>query len=120
MVSQLLDDFPSSDTQPSSPISFASLSLSSSISTVSSPSSYKSDHSSSLLLDTHLEGSSTCSEGNFDSLEDQFLNQWDAQIQTLAIYLVTMRVLEIHTPVNKLGQLDLFLNDFRYTHSDMF
>ena len=120
MVSQLLDDFPSSDTQPSSPISFASSSSSSSISTVSSPSSYESDRSSSPLLDTHSEGSSTCSEGDFDSLEDQFLDQWDAQIQTLAIYLVTTRVLEIRTPVNKLGQLDLFLNDFRYTHPDMF
>jgi hypothetical protein len=70
MVSQLLDDFPSSDTQPSSPISFASSSSSSSISTVSSPSSYESDCSSSPLLDTHSEGSSTCSEGDFDGLED--------------------------------------------------
>jgi hypothetical protein len=120
MVFQLLDDFPSSDTQPSSPISFDLLSLSSFIFTVSFPSSYESDRSSSPLLDTHSKGSFIYSEGDFDGLGDQFLDQWDAQIQTLAIYLVTTCVSKIHTLVNKLGQLDLFLNNFQYTHPDMF
>ena len=112
IISQLLDDLPSSNapSQANTGISLSS-SSSSSPSSVSSPSSDISDISGSTSLGTHSRHGSSSSE-DFDHLEAQLLEQWDAQIQALAIYLLTAQVLEACPPVKKLGQLDLYLTDF--------
>ena len=124
-VSQLLDDLPSSDPFSSDPQatdnsdSASSSSLSLSPSSISSPSS---DPSSSSSRHTHSRYSSTSSNdlAFFDDLEDQLQERWDAQIHALATYLLTARVLEVCPPVKKLGQLGLFLTDFRHNHPDRF
>lgn len=120
MMAQFIDDLPSSDTQ-ADPRSSSPSSLSS----ISSPSSGLSDSSTSprVSLNSSSGHSSTTSgrsSGEFDSLEDQLLERWDAQIQTLATHLLTARVLDFSPPVTKLGQLDLYLTDFRHNHPDRF
>jgi hypothetical protein len=119
MLTQFIDDLPSSDSQANPRSSSPS-----SLSTISSPSGL-SDPSSSprVSLDTSSGHSSTTSgrsSGDFDSFEDQLLERWDAQIQTLATHLLTARVLDFSPPVKKLGQLDLYLTDFRQDHPDRF
>ena len=101
MVSELLDDLPSSDLSDAD---------TSSSSTVSSPSSISlnSDTSSS---DTHMGQSSSDFE-DLDRLEDSLFQRWDAQIQVLAIRMLSVQVLEACPPVKKLGQLDLYLTNF--------
>jgi len=54
------------------------------------------------------------------AFEDQLLERWDAQIQSLVTHLLTARILDFSPPVKKSGQLDLYLTDFRYDHSDWF
>jgi len=120
MMAQFIDDLPSSDTQ-ADPRSSSPSSLSS----ISSPSSGLSVSSTSpwVSLDTSSGHSSTTSghsSGEFDSLEDQFLERWDARIQTLVTHLLTARVLDFSPPVTKLGQLDLYLTHFRDDHPDRF
>ena len=116
MVSKLLEDLPVSDAQSSSDVSESSSSPSPS--SVSSPSSIlnESDLSSS---GTHSGYSSSDSE-DFDSLEDNVFERWDAQIQALAIEILTVWVLEACPPVKKSSQLDLYLTDFRYNHPERF
>ena len=120
MISRFLDDLPSSDAQADAGIPEAS-SSSSSLSSISSQSSdiTVSSISSSPSLSTHLGHSSSSSE-DLDSLEDRFAEQWDAQVQALALHLLSARVLEASPPVKKSGQLDLFLTDFRQHHPDRF
>jgi hypothetical protein len=48
------------------------------------------------------------------------LERWDAQVQALAVHLLTARVLDPCPPVKKSGQLDLYLKDFRHDHPDRF
>ena len=119
MAFQSLDNLPpSSDTQVNSDTSELSISPSS-LSSVSSPSSSTSDYSRSSSLGSHSDHSSNGSK-NFKSLEDMLLAQWDAQIQTLALYLLTAQVLNAGPPVQKVGQLDLYLIKFRHNHPDRF
>ena len=120
IISQLLDDLPSSNapSQANTGISSSS-SSSSSPSSVSSPSSDISNISGSTLLGTCSRHCSSSSE-DFNHLEAQLLEQWDAQIQALAIYLLTARVLEACPPVKKSGQLDLYLTNFRRDHPNRF
>jgi len=115
---ELLDDLPSSDTQANPDISDSSSSLSS-LGSPSSPSSSISAQSGSSSLGTHSRHSSSSSE-DFESLEAALSEQWDAQIQDLARYLLTMRVLEPRPPMTKASQLDLYLTNFRYDHPDRF
>ncbi len=120
MLTQFMDDLPSSDTQTNSRSSSPSL-----LSTISSPSSGLLDSSSSprVSLDTSSGHSSTTSgrsSGDFDSLEDQLLERWDAQIQSLVTHLLIARILDFSPPVKKSGQLDLYLTDFQYDHPDRF
>ena len=112
IISQLLDDLPSLDA-PSQANTGISLSLlsSSSPSFVSSPSFDILDISGSTSLGTRSRHGSSSSE-DFDHLKAQLLEQWDAQIQALMIYLLTARVLKACPPVKKSGQLDLYLTDF--------
>jgi hypothetical protein len=126
MVYQLLDDLPSSDGPANTNMSELSLLLSSLSSVSSLLSSGASDHSGSPSLGTHSRHSSKSSSSefssfeDFDHLKDTLLKQWDAQIQSLAIYLLTVRVLEASPPVKKSSQLDLYLTHFRYDHPDRF
>jgi hypothetical protein len=120
MISQFLDDLPSSD-----PLGDAGIAeRSSSPSSLSSASSLSSDIATSDLSgspsrSTHLGHTSSSSE-DFDTLEDKLSEQWDAQVQALAIHLLSARVLEASPPVNKSGQLHLYLDDFRDNHPDLF
>ena len=119
MATQLLEDLPSSDGQFN-----ADMTESSSLSSLSSDSSPSSISSSSDLsgfssLATHSRHSSSSSD-DLDNLEDSLAERWDAQVQSLAIYLLTARVLDPCLPVKKSGQLDLYLTDFRHDHPDRF
>lgn len=117
MVSELLDDLPSSDSQFSVDPSESSSSPSSS---VSSPSSESVDSGSS-SSGTHSGSSSSDFEDlDVDNLEDKLFERWDARIQALAIEILTARVLEVCAPVKKSSQLDLYLTDFRHDHPDRF
>jgi hypothetical protein len=119
MVSQLLDDLPSSDAQ-ADPDMFESSSAPSSLSSQFSVSSQSSrSRSGSLSLGT-LSGHSSNSSKDFNNLEDELLKWWDAQIQALVIYLLTARILEACLPVKKSSQINLYLNDFRHDHPDCF
>ena len=120
MVSQLLDNLLSSDTLANTNISKSS-SSSSSPSSISSPFEFSSisNLSGSPSLSTDLGHSSSSSE-DFDSLEDKLLEQWDSQIQALAIHLLTAQILEVCPPVKKSGQLDLYLTNFQHDHPDRF
>jgi hypothetical protein len=121
MVAQFLDDLPSSDALANTDMS-ESLSLvsspsfaSSSSPDISDPSSSPSRHSNN----THL-GHTSSSSGDFDNLEDTFLEWWDARVQALVTSLLTVWVLDTCPPVQKLGQLCLILTDFRCDHPDRF
>jgi hypothetical protein len=117
LASEFMADLPSSDPLANTDISESSSSSSSaSESSVSSGTSDPSDFSS---LGTHSRHSSGSSE-DFDSLENQLLERWDAQILTLATYLLTARVLEACPPVKKSSQLDLYLTSFRCDHPNRF
>jgi hypothetical protein len=119
MAFQSLDDLPpSSDTQANSDTSGLSTSPSS-LSSVSSPSSGTSDRSHSSSLGSHSDHSSSGPE-DFESLEDMLLARWDGQIQTLALLLLSTRILDPGPPVQKVGQLDLYLTKFRHDHPDRF
>jgi hypothetical protein len=121
IVTQFLDDLPSSSSDAQADISESSSSPSSP-SSASSPSSGISDPSSSPSRrshDTHSGHSSSTSE-DFDSFEEQLLQRWDAQFQALVIRLLMARILEACPPVKKSGQLDLFLTHFRHDHPDRF
>jgi hypothetical protein len=119
IVSQLLDDLPSSDapSQANGDTS-ASSSSPSSPSSISSASSDISDLSGSPSLGTHSRHNSGSSD--FDHLEDMCLERWDAQVQALVVHLLTARVLDPCPPMKKSGQLDLYLKDFRHDHPDRF
>jgi hypothetical protein len=122
MLSRFLDDLPTSD--PLADAGIPEAEVSSSLSSLSSVSSLSSDIATSNLSgspsrSTHLGHSSNSSE-DFDDLEDKLLERWDARVQTLAIYLLTARVLEARPPVKKLGQLHLCLSHFREDHPDLF
>jgi hypothetical protein len=122
MALQSLDDLPpSSDSQVNSDMSRLSTSPSSP-SSISSPSSGTSgrSHSSSLGNHSGHNSSSSNSSEDFEALEDRLLERWDVQIQALALYLLTTRVLEACPPVKKLGQLDLYLTDYRRDHPHRF
>jgi hypothetical protein len=114
IAAEFLDDLPSSDPEHATDSSSSSLS---SISSLSSLSSSSSDHS-----DSASSSRSTASFGDFDfnMLDRRLVDLWDARIQALATYLLTTRVLELSPPVKKLGQLTLYLNDFRLDHPDRF
>jgi hypothetical protein len=117
MVSELLDDLPSSDTQLSVNTSESSSSPSSSITSLSSASVDSGSSSSS----THSGYSSSDSEDlDIDNLEGKLFEWWNARIQALAIQILTARVLEVCAPVKKSSQLDLYLTDFRRDHPDRF
>jgi hypothetical protein len=124
MVSELLDDLPSSDSQSDDESradasnSSSSSSSPSSISSPSSPSSV-SHNSVSSSSGTHSQHGPSDSE-DLDGLEDKFFRQWDAQTQALAIEMLSARVLEGCPPVKKSGQLDLYLTDFRCDHPGRF
>jgi hypothetical protein len=119
LATQFLDDLPSSDAPSLAHPNSDSSSSPSSLSSISSPSSGTSDSSSSSSHSAHLEHSPSIF-GDLDSLEDTLLDRWDAQTQELAAYLLTARVLEACPPVKKLGQLGLYLTDFRDDHPDRF
>ena len=121
IISDLLDDFPSSsDTQTYSDTSNSSASPSSSSLTysVSSPSS-ASDRFNSSSLTAHARHRSSSFE-DFRSLKDRLLKRWDDHIQALAVYLLTARVLEACPPVMKSGQIELYLIHFQSDHPDLF
>lgn len=112
LVSELLDDLPSSDDE-------SRTGSSSSISSVSTPSSVSVDINS----DSSSESSSrpiSSDSGDLDLLEDEMFQRWDARIKALAIRLLSVRVLEACPPVKKVGQLDLYLDDFRHNHPGRF
>ena len=122
IMSQFLDNLPilpSSDapSQANSDLSTSSSSSPSFLSSVSSPSSDISDYSGSPSLSTHSRHNSGSLE-DFDHFEDCFLEQWDAQIQSLALFLLIAQVLKACPPVKKLGQLGLYLTNFRHDHLD--
>jgi hypothetical protein len=120
LVTEFLDDLPSSDPPAHSDDSDSSPSPSSlSGSSISSPSSGVSDPSSSPLHSAH-SGHSSSDSGDFNSLIDRLLEQWDTQVQELATYLLTVHMLEVCPPVQKLGQLGLYLTNFRHDHPDRF
>jgi hypothetical protein len=129
IVSELLDDLPSSDeSDPESdaqvdtdmPQSSSSLSSPSSASSQSSSISDPSSSSPSHHSHSTHPGHTSSSSGDFDGLEEAFLERCDARVLALADFLLTARVLEAAPPVQKLGQLDLFLTDFRRDHPDRF
>ena len=121
MVAQFLDDLPSSDALANTDMSESSSlvsspsSASSSSPDISDPSSSPSRHSN----DTRL-GHTSSSSGDFDNLEDMFLERWDARVRALVTSLLTVRVLDTCPPVQKAGQLHLILTDFRRDHPDRF
>jgi hypothetical protein len=125
LTSKLTDDLPSSDLPTNTDMSGSSSSSSSSSlspssrSSVSSLSSDLSGSSRSTTHGTHSRHSSSSSE-DFDSVENTLLERWNAQVQSLALYLLTARVLDSCLPVKKLGQLDLYLTNFRRDHPDRF
>jgi hypothetical protein len=113
LVSELLSDLPDTDDE-----SGGSDSSVSSISSVSTPSS------ASVDIDSDDSGSSELLDSSgsedLDLFEDELFQRWDARIQALAIRLLTARVLEARPPVKKVGQLDLYLTNFRKDHPDRF
>jgi hypothetical protein len=113
-MAKFLDDLPSSDPEHATDSSSSSLT---SISSLSSLSSSFSDHSDSA---SSSRSTSSFDDFDFDTLERRLMDLWDARVQALAIYLLTTRVLELSPPVKKLGQLMLYLNDFRHDHLDRF
>ena len=124
LASQLLDDLPSSDPQTDTDLSrLSSSSLSSSSSSShSSQSSLSSDLSGSSrsTMCTHSRHSSSSSSEDSDSIEIILFEQWNTQIQSLVLYLLTAWVLNACLPVKKSGQLDLYLTDFWQDHPDRF
>lgn len=116
MVSELLDDLPSSEGEEEAELDSDSSSSSSSVSSQSSASASLNSQSSS---DTHLSQNSTDTE-DLDRLEDEMFQRWDARTKVLAIQLLSARVLEACPPVKKAGQLDLYLTNFRNDHPDRF
>ena len=115
---ELLNDLPSLDTQ-TNPNMSESLSSLSSLNSPSSPSSSIFSHSGSPSLGTHSRHSSSASE-DFKSLEARLWEQWDAQVQALALYILTAQVLKACPPVKKSSQLDLYLTNFQRDHPDWF
>jgi hypothetical protein len=112
LVSELLSDLPDTDLDDESGGS------DSSISSVSTPSSASVDiDSDSSQLSSRLDSSDS---EDLDLFEDKLFQCWDAQVQALAIRLLTARVLEARPPVKKVGQLDLYLTDFRNDHPGRF
>lgn len=124
-IFQLLDDLSSSDTpepEPGAPLSERS---SSSLSSVSSPSFGPSDPSSSPSRHSHNSHNSRLthsSQGSYDfeTLEAALRERWDAHIQSSVEFLLTTRVLEASPPVEKLGQLGIYLYNYRGKHPGRF
>ena len=122
MVSKFLDNLSSSDAQANADISelSSSLSLSSpSPSSASSLSSSISSSSNSLSChsdDTHLGHILS----NSEDFEDELPQRWDAQVQALVTFLLTSQILDARPPVKKLGQLVLYLSDYRRDHPHLF
>jgi hypothetical protein len=114
-MAEFFDDLPSSD--PEHATDSSSSSSLSSISSPSSLSSSSSDHSDSA---SSSRSTTSFDDFDFDMLERRLMDLWDARVQALATYLLTTRVLELSPPVKKLGQLTLYLNDFRHDHPDRF
>ena len=122
MASQLLDDLSSLDPQTdidsfrlssSSLFSFLSHSSQSSLSLDLSGSSCSTMH-------THSRHSSSSSSKGSDSIEIILFEQWNTQIQSLMLYLLTAWVLNACLPMKKSGQSDLYLTDFWQDHPDWF
>jgi hypothetical protein len=120
MVSEMLDDLPSSDDSDAAESTDSSGSASSP-SSITSPSSisHASNSSSCESSVTDLGHGSSDLE-DLDRLEDKLFQWWDAQIQALAIQMLSARVLEACPPVKKAGQLDLYLTHFRSDHPGRF
>src|SRR6266436_4624543 len=116
-VRNILDDLPSSDSLPNPDMSDSALLSLSSLSSISSPSSGSSEHSSSSSFGVHSEWSSI-SSGNFNDLENKFVEWWEAQIQGLVSYLLSAQVLQVCPLVKKSGQIDLVLTNFQCDHPD--
>lgn len=132
MVAEFLYDFPSSDSQanaddsespssssPSSASASSSVSVSSSSSSSSSSTSSSSNFPSLHSDDTGSQSTSSDSE-DFDDFEDELPLRWNAQVLAVVTFLLTARILDSRPPVKKLGQLNLFLTDYRRDHPDMF
>jgi hypothetical protein len=116
LLNELLDDLPSSDDDLDDDESGVSESTSiSSASSLSSASSISSGESSVTDL-----GHSSSDFEDLDRLEDRLFQRWDAQIQALAIQMLSAHVLEACPPVKKMGQLDLYLTHFRCDHPGRF
>jgi hypothetical protein len=107
-----------SDLLPHSESSDSSLSLSS-LSSLSDLSSSPLRHAGSRHSSTS-SGTSSDSDPDSEDLEDRFWGCSDARFQALATHLLTARILDLSPPVKKLGQLDLFLNNYRHKHPDLF
>jgi hypothetical protein len=86
-MAEFLDDLPSLDPEHATNSSSSSLSF---ISSLSSLSSSFSDHSDSA---SSSRSTSSFDDFDFDTLERWLMDLWDAQVQALAIYLLTTRVL---------------------------
>ena len=114
LISELLDDLPSSDDGSEA----GSSSSSSSPSSISSPSSVSTDSSSQSSDNNSRQDSSDFED--LDRLEDEMFKRWDARTKALAIQLLSARVLEACPPVKKAGQLDLYLTEFRNDHPGRF
>ena len=126
LASQLLDDLPSLDPQTntdSSRLSSSSSSLSLFLSSShSSQSSLSSDLSGSSCSTMHIHSRHSFS-GSFedsDNIKIILFKQWNTQIQSLALYLLTAWVLNTCPHVKKSGQLDLYLINFWQDHPDWF
>jgi hypothetical protein len=113
LLSELLDDL-SSDTQSDVDMSSSLSSLSS----VSSPSSTSVISSSSSIKSWC--SSSNSEDSDTDNLKSKLFELWNARICALTIRILTTRVLEVCPPVRKLGQLDLYLTNFRHDHEGRF
>jgi hypothetical protein len=125
MVSELLDDLESSESDSQSIIDTPSDSSDSSDSSMTSPSSASSDSDTPSSI-THSEYSSSNSDSDSEDLDDDdslnadLFGRWDAWMWALMGKIATTRVLETGPPVKKLGQLGLYLAYFRYDHPDRF
>ena len=116
LVSELLDDLPSSDDKSDTGSSASS--SSSSPSSIFSPSSVSTDSGSQSF--GHHSSHDYNDFKDLDCLEDEMFQSWDARTKVLTIQLLSAHVLEACPPVKKVGQLDLYLTDVRNNHPGRF
>jgi hypothetical protein len=126
MVSELMDDLPSSDSDSDSDVESRDDASSSSSSSSESSSSFVSSisFSSSISHDSTSTQHESSDSGDLDfdleGFETLFFRRWDIQTQALAIEILSARVLEDSPPVKKSGQIDLYLAGFRHDHPGRF